>query len=151
MVTIANTRNRIPILIGAAVTTGLSILAVAAIASVVRDNPVSSESALPGLTVQAQSAAGFEASLPGTLAVDESTNCVVVKTAIEPVDVAWPPGWKASRRDGSVILLNADGETIARVGDTLRITGGFVTPAVAHATSCTKRTKVFAAWEVVRS
>jgi hypothetical protein len=151
MVTTANTRSRTRTVVGAAVMTGLSILAVATIVGVMRDNPVSSESELPGLTVQAESAAGFEASLPGTLAVDESTNCVVVKTAVEPVDVAWPPGWKTSRHDGSVTLVNADGETVARVGDKLRITGGFVTPAAAHAKSCTESANVFAAWEVVRS
>ena len=61
------------------------------------------------------------------------------------VDVAWPPGWSVAIRDGVVALIDATGQTAARVGDEVWVGGGFVTPDQADVVSCTGHDSVFEA------
>ncbi len=89
---------------------------------------------------------GMDAQLQGTLAVDAATNCLVVAHATgRLVDVAWPSGWSVAIRDGSVVLLNAVGETMGGVGDAVAVGGGFIPPDKANCVACTKSSMVFAA------
>lgn len=59
----------------------------------------------------------------GTLEIDTSTNCLVVRIAVGTgdrlvdVDVAWPPGWSVAIRDGEIVLIDAAGQTARRLGD----------------------------------
>jgi hypothetical protein len=85
----------------------------------------------PGLSVQRRSAKRMAARLEGVLVVDEGANCLVVDKGGRHIDVAWPPGFSADARDGSVVLG-----------------GGYVAPSAAHANSCTGSERVFAAWSL---
>lgn len=104
----------------------------------------SGEFQLPGLTVQQRPARNMAARLPGTLVLDEAANCLVVDKAGRHIDVAWPPGWSVALRDGSIALIDADGQTFAKLGDTVSLGGGYVLASVAHATSCLGTEKVWA-------
>ena len=86
------------------------------------------------------------ARLEGILGVEEATNCLVVHKAGGHIDVAWPPGFSAAVRDGSIVLIDTSGQTVAKLGDTVVLGGGYVPPSVAHATSCTGSERVFAAF-----
>ncbi|TCC05750.1 hypothetical protein [Kribbella soli] len=98
----------------------------------------------PYLTVQERPARNMAARLEGVLTVDEPTNCVVVRKSDHLVEVAWPPGCSVVSRDGSVAVLDADGRTIAELGDTVVLGGGYIPPSAAHTTSRTGRARVFA-------
>ncbi|RZT26998.1 hypothetical protein EV649_0747 [Kribbella sp. VKM Ac-2569] len=76
--------------------------------------------------------------------VDERTNCVVVRKSDYLIEVAWPPGCSVVARGVSFAVLDADGRTIAALGDTVVLGGGYVLPSAAHTTSRTGSTKVFA-------
>ncbi|TDO69527.1 hypothetical protein EV651_101571 [Kribbella sp. VKM Ac-2571] len=98
----------------------------------------------PYLTVQERPARNMAARLGGTLAVDGATNCIVVLKADQPIEVAWPPGCSVAPRGVSFAVLDPDGRTIAELGDTVMLGGGYVLPPVAHTTSRTGSTMVFA-------
>jgi hypothetical protein len=99
----------------------------------------------PGLTVQQHPAKGMDARLEGMLVVDEAANCLVVHKAGRHIDVAWPPGFSAAVREGSIVLIDTSGQTVAKLGDTVVLGGGYVPPSAAHATACTGSERVFAA------
>lgn len=98
---------------------------------------------VPRLTVQQGAVGRMEARLQGILALDEATNCLVIQKAGRNVEVAWPRGWTVTIRDGSVALIEASGHLVARLGDKLSISGGYVPPARVNTTSCTGSEKVF--------
>jgi hypothetical protein len=98
---------------------------------------------LPHLTVQERPAKQLAARLEGVLAVDEATNCIVVVKS-HVVEPAWPPGCSVAVRDGSLVVLDGAGHTIAEVGATVVLGGGFMSPERAHTTSHTGRKGVFA-------
>jgi hypothetical protein len=104
----------------------------------------SDEFQLPQLTVQQSPARNMAARLPGTLVLDESKNCLVVDKNGRHIDVAWPPGWSVAIRDGSIALIDASGQTFAKLGDRVSLGGGYVSASVAHATSCLGTEKVWA-------
>jgi hypothetical protein len=85
------------------------------------------------------------ARLEGVLVVDEAASCLVVHKAGRHIDVAWPPGFSAAVRDGSIVLIDTSGQAVAKLGDTVVLGGGYVPPSAAHATSCTGSERVFAA------
>jgi hypothetical protein len=99
----------------------------------------------PRLTVQQRPAKQMAARLEGVLAVDEASNCLVVEKAGRHIDVAWPPGFSVAVRNASIVLADAAGQTVAKLGDTVVLGGGYVSASAAHATSCTGRERVFAA------
>jgi hypothetical protein len=98
----------------------------------------------PHLTVQERPARNMAARLEGTLAVDESTNCVVVLKAGRRIEVAWPPGCSVVVRGDSAAVLDGDGRTVGELGATVVLGGGYVPAAVAHTTSRTGSARVFA-------
>jgi hypothetical protein len=107
---------------------------------------------VPGLTVQRETPLeSLQAQLMGTLEVDTSTNCLVVRIAVGPgdrlvdVDVAWPPGWSVAIRDGEIVLIDAAGQTARRLGDEVWVGGGSVDADQAGVVSCTGRKQVFVA------
>jgi hypothetical protein len=105
---------------------------------------------LPGLTVQRTAPRiAMQAQLIGTLDLDPSTNCLVVRPIniddIDLVDVAWPPGWSTAIRDGKPALLDATGTTTAHLGAEVSVGGGFVEVARADAVACTGKEFVFVA------
>ncbi|WP_433161650.1 hypothetical protein [Kribbella sp. CA-247076] len=118
---------------------------------------------LPGLTVQREvPTIALHARLIGTLEIDPSTNCLVVRMAVGTVvrtgdrlvsvgdrlvdvDVAWPPRWSVAIRDGEVALVDATGQTAARLGDEVDVGGGFVDTAAMHVVSCTGQDRIFQA------
>lgn len=83
------------------------------------------------------------ARLEGRLAVDEATNCIVIEKShlVEPV---WPPGFSIAVRDGSLAVLDRDGNTVAEVGETIALCGGCISAERAHISSRTGRERVFA-------
>lgn len=97
------------------------------------------------MTVQQGPVAGLEANVQGTLAVDPSTNCLVVRSAGQQVDVAWPQGWSIAIRSGDTVLVDATGRSVGKVGAEVSVVGGFMPPARANAVSCTRSKSVFAA------
>lgn len=99
----------------------------------------------PRLTVQQRPAKQMAARLEGVLVVDETANCLVVEKAGRRIDVAWPPGFSVAVRHASIVLSDASGQTVAKLGDTVVVGGGYVSPLAAHATSCTASERVFAA------
>jgi hypothetical protein len=105
----------------------------------------------PRLTVQQRPAKNMAARLEGNLVVDETANCLVVHKSGRYIDVAWPPGFSTTVRDGSIALLDASGQIAAKLGDTVVLGGGYVAPSAAHATSCTGSERVFAAHSLSRA
>jgi hypothetical protein len=69
-------------------------------------------SELPGLTVQQGPILGYEAQLQGTLAIDASTNCLVVRSADYLIDVAWPATAIVTRA-GLTVTCQARGQSSA--------------------------------------
>ncbi|MFI7066041.1 hypothetical protein ACIBL3_33930 [Kribbella sp. NPDC050124] len=104
----------------------------------------SDEFQLPQLTVQQSPARNMAARLPGILALNEAANCLVVDKNGRHIDVAWPPGWSVALRDGSIALIDATGQTFAKLGDTVSLGGGYILASVAHTTSCLGTEKVWA-------
>lgn len=101
---------------------------------------------VPGLTVQRQALDFFmQAQLIGTLEIDPSTNCLVVRTGNTVVDVAWPLGWSVAIRDDEIALIDAAGQTARRLGDEVRAEGGSVDAYRANVVSCTGAKQVFVA------
>lgn len=97
-----------------------------------------SDLVVPGLTVQRRALEfGMQAPLMGTLEIDPSANCLVVRSRdilvdweIDPstsslvvrtgdtlVDVAWPGGWSVATQGGEIALIDAAGQTAGRLGD----------------------------------
>ena len=120
----------------------------------------SHEVPIPGLTVQRRlSTVAMQAALEGTLEVTP-TNCLVVRMPYSPVpgtestmdvDVAWPPGWSAGIREDTPVLVDADGQIVARLGDEVRVGGGFIEPARIGVVPCTgQEGRVFEAYELSR-
>lgn len=101
---------------------------------------------VPGLTVQRQALDfAMQSLLMGILAVDRSTNCLVVRTGNTLVDVAWPLGWSVAIRDGEIALIDAEGQTARWLGDEVWVEGGSVAADQANVVSCTGRKQVFVA------
>jgi hypothetical protein len=57
----------------------------------------------PYLTVQERPARNMAARLEGTLTVDDTTNCIVVRKADWLIEVAWPPGCSVVARGDSFL------------------------------------------------
>lgn len=125
-----------------------------------RDEKRSPDAAMPGLTVQRKApTVDLQAQLIGTLGIDTSTNCLVVRTVMSTpavpdrlvdIDVAWPPGWSVALRDGTPALIDATGQLAARPGDEIAVGGGFVDTAVMDVVSCTGQERIFQASGLTR-
>lgn len=115
-----------------------------------RDAEQPDDEPLPGLTLQCvPPLENLHAQASGTLAIDPSTNCLVLRspasrlvdgvivTEDEFVDVAWPPGWRIALRDDGPALIDAAGRAVGQLRDKVSVGGGFVETAVANVTSCT--------------
>jgi hypothetical protein len=107
---------------------------------------------VPGLTAQREDPVeSLMAQLIGTLEIDTSTNCLVVRIAVGTrdrlvdVDVAWPPGWSVAIRDGEIVLIDSAGQTVRRLGDEVWVGGGFIDAARADVVSGTGARHVFVA------
>jgi hypothetical protein len=126
-----------------------------------RDAKQTPDAAMPGLTVQRKApTVALHAGLPGTLEIDVSTNCLVVRTRMGTgagtgrfvdIDVAWPPGWSVALRDGTPALIDATGQLACRLGDEITVGGGFVDIARIDVVSCTGQERVFQASELTRT
>jgi hypothetical protein len=126
-----------------------------------RDSKQSRDAALPGLTVQRKTpTVALQAALPGTLEIDASTNCVVIRTRmgtgvgtgrLVDIDVAWPPGWSVALRDGTLALIDANGQVAGRPGDEVVVGGGFKDTSRMGIVSCTGKGRVFEASELERT
>jgi hypothetical protein len=124
------------------------------------DAKQSRDAPMPGLTVQRKApAVALHAGLPGTLEIDTSTNCLVVRTRMGTgagtgrfvdIDVAWPPGWSVALRDGKPALIDATGQLACRPGDEIAVGGGFVDTARIDVVSCTGQGRVFEAYRLTR-
>lgn len=125
-----------------------------------RDAKQSPDAAMPGLTVQREApTVALQAGLIGTLEIDTSTNCLVVRTPmgtgdgtdrLVDIDVAWPPGWSVALRDGTPALIDASGQLACRPGDEVSLGGGFVDIALIDLVSCTGQERIFQASELTR-
>jgi hypothetical protein len=123
-----------------------------------RDSEQSHDAAMPGLTVQRKvPTVWLQAQLIGTLGIDTSTNCLVVRTPmgtaagtdiLVDIDVAWPPGWSVALRDGTPALIDATGQLAARPGDEIAVGGGFVDTVVLDIVSCTGKERIFEAYQL---
>jgi hypothetical protein len=125
-----------------------------------RDAKQNPDAAMPGLTVQREApAVALQSRLTGTLEIDASTNCLVVRTAegtpagtrLVDVDVAWPPGWSVALRDGTPGLIDATGQLAARPGDEVAVGGGFKDTTRVGVVSCTGQDWVFEAYRLTRT
>jgi hypothetical protein len=116
---------------------------------------------MPGLTVQREAPiVALQSRLIGTIEIDTSTNCLVVRTPISTavgthslvdIDVAWPPGWSVALRDGTPALIDATGQLAGRLGDEVDVGGGFVDTAVIDVVSCTGKERIFEAYKLTRA
>ncbi|WP_433013336.1 hypothetical protein [Kribbella sp. CA-294648] len=119
---------------------------------------------LPGLTLQrVPPLEHLHAQASGTLAIDPSTNCLVLRCAAsrlvdgaivtvqEFVDIAWPLGWSVGIHNGKLALLDATGQVVGQLGDDVFIGGGSVDTAIANVTSCTGQPRVFVASGLTRA
>ena len=114
---------------------------------------------IPGLTIQSRiPTVVMQAALEGTIEVT-STNCLVVRIlhstapyvdSYTDVDVAWPLGWSAGIREGTPVLVDADGQVVARLGDEVRIGGGFIEAARIGVAPCTGQKGTFEAYQLSR-
>ena len=126
-----------------------------------RDEKRNRDAALPGLTVQLKvPTVWMQAALSGTLEIDASTNCMVVRspTSFAPgvdtlvdLDVAWPPGWSVALLDGTPALIDANGQVACRLGDEITVGGGFIETNRIGIASCTGKGGVFEASELERT
>ncbi len=126
-----------------------------------RDAKQSPDAAMPGLTVQREAATvALQAQLIGTLEIDTSTNCLVVRTpmgtaagtdSLVDIDVAWPPDWSVALRDGKPALIDATGQLACRPGDEIAVGGGFEDTTDIGVVSCTGQERVFEAYKLRRT
>lgn len=126
-----------------------------------RDSKQNPDAALPGVTVQREaSTVALQAQLIGTLEIDASTNCLVVRSPISTspgidslvdIDVAWPPGWGVALSDGTPALIDATGQVTCRLGDEIAVGGGFKDTSRMGVISCTGQRRVFDAYELTRT
>lgn len=126
-----------------------------------RDSKQNHDAAMPGLTVQLKvPTVWMQAALSGTLEIDASTNCLVVRSPISrapgidslvDIDVAWPPGWSVALRDGAPALIDANGQVACRLGDEITVGGGFIETSRIGIVSCTGKGGVFEAYELERT
>jgi hypothetical protein len=126
-----------------------------------RDAKQSADAAMPGLTVQREApTVALQAQLIGTLGIDTSTNCLVVRTpmgtgdgtdSLVDIDVAWPPGWSVALRDGKPALIDATGQLACWPGDEIAVGGGFEDTTDIGVVSCTGQERVFEAYELRRT
>ncbi|MGW6279882.1 hypothetical protein [Kribbella sp. NPDC055071] len=120
-----------------------------------RDEKRIRDTAPPGLTVQLKvPTVWMQAALSGTLEIDASTNCLVVRTPmgtgadterLVDIDVAWPPGWRVALLDGTPALIDANGQVACRLGDEITVGGGFIETSRIGIVSCTGKAGVFEA------
>ena len=125
-----------------------------------RDAKQSPDAAMPGMTVQREApTVSLQAQLIGTLGIDTSTNCLVVRTLMTnragtddlvDIDVAWPPGWSVALRDGTPALIDATGQLACRPGDEIAVGGGFEDATLIGVVSCTGQERVFEAYQLRR-
>ncbi|MEU4195548.1 hypothetical protein AB0E69_26855 [Kribbella sp. NPDC026611] len=126
-----------------------------------RDENRNHDAAVPGLTVQREApTVALQAGLIGTLEIDVSTNCLVVRSRMGTgvgtgrfveIDVAWPPGWSVALRDGTPALIHATGQVACRLGDEIPVGGGFKDTSRMGVVSCTGQGRVFEAYELTRT
>ena len=126
-----------------------------------RDDKQNHDAALPGLTVQREApTVALQAQLIGTLEIDTSTNCLVVRTPmgtgagtdrLVDIDVAWPPGWSVALRDGTPALIDAAGQLACRPGDEIAVGGGFKDTTRIGVVSCTGQGRLFEAYRLTRT
>ncbi|WUJ69474.1 hypothetical protein OG809_30780 [Kribbella soli] len=126
-----------------------------------RDEKRNRDAALPDLTVQRKApTVAMQAALPGTLEIEASTNCLVVRSPMSfapgvdtlvDIDVAWPPGWSVALRDGTPALIDANGQLACRPGDEVVVGGGFKDTSRMGIGSCTGKGRVFEAYELTRT
>ncbi|MDX6282463.1 MAG: hypothetical protein QOH03_3534 [Kribbellaceae bacterium] len=106
---------------------------------------------LPGLSVQRLIALrAMQARLTGTVEIDGTTNCLMLRHGDRLVEVAWPWGWSVEIRSGEVALVDERGETVCWVGEEISIGGGYMDAAAADVVSCAGRAGVFIASGAVR-
>ena len=125
-----------------------------------QDSKQSHDAPMPGLTVQREvPTVALQSRLIGTLEIDTSTNCLVVRTpmgtaagtdSLVDIDVAWPPGWSIALRDGTPALIDATGQLACRPGDEVAVGGGFVDIARIDVVSCTGQKRIFQASGLTR-
>lgn len=125
-----------------------------------QDSKQSHDAPMPGLTVQREApTVALQSRLIGTLEIDTSTNCLVVRTSIGTavgtdslvdIDVAWPPGWSVVLRDGTPTLVDATGQLACLPGDEVDLGGGFVDTALIDVVACTGQERIFQAYELTR-
>jgi hypothetical protein len=126
-----------------------------------RNSKQKPDAAMPGLTVQREAATvALHAALSGTLEIDASTNCLVVRSPISTspgidsladIDVAWPPGWSVALSDGTLALIDATGQVACRLGDEITVGGGFKDTSRMGIVSCTGQGRVFDAYRLTRT
>jgi hypothetical protein len=126
-----------------------------------RDAKQSPDAPMPGLTVQRKApTVASQSRLIGTLEVDTSTNCLVVRTPISTapgveslvdIDVAWPPGWSVALYDGTPALIDAAGQLAGRPGDEVDVGGGFWDTTRIGVVSCTGQERIFEAYKLTRT
>jgi hypothetical protein len=126
-----------------------------------RDAKQSHDAPMPGLTVQREApTVPLQARLIGTLEIDTSTNCLVVRTpmgtaagtdSLVDIDAAWPPGWSVALRDGTPALIDATGQLACRPGDEIAVGGGFKDTTRIGVVSCTGQERIFEAYKVTRT
>jgi hypothetical protein len=109
----------------------------------------------PGVTVQREDPQiWMQAQLIGTLDIDPSTNCLVLRPVniedLEFVDVAWPRGWSVTLHDGNPTLTDRTGVAVAQVGDEVSVGGGFLDTLRAEVIACTGQQAVFVASGLTR-
>ncbi|MEV6415561.1 hypothetical protein [Kribbella sp. NPDC051718] len=101
---------------------------------------------LPGLSVQRLVAVeAMQARLSGTVEIDSSTNCLMLRAGDRLVEVAWPWGWTVEVRLGEVALVDERGETVCWVGEQIAIGGGSVDAGPADVDRCAGHPQVFMA------
>jgi len=64
--------------------------------------------------------------LPARVAVEGDSLVLIPEAGGDPIEVAWPAGWKAWRLGGRAELVAHDGTVVGREGDVISGFGGGV-------------------------
>lgn len=76
------------------------------------------------LTMRTTPEVHMEALFEGAV-VGDAAGCLRLDSP-DDATVVWPRGWGFEQRDGTIVILNANGELVARIGEGLRLGGGEV-------------------------